>query len=193
MGTRWARKATAHAGASSTSPTKVTRARSSRWRTSRRPAVASLIRSGRPPSTGTAAIPSGASGRREPRQGQRHARAVRVVVDAPRVTLRIDGRWRRPWRCWRSFVVGAALLVAGCSSTTISSVSAASTGARANTPPGSTAGVSALKPIDQAALQATVDLTAKELLVPGAVVILRTPRGEFTVAYGTTRLGASAS
>ena len=40
---------------------------------------------------------------------------------------------------------------------------------------------SALKPIDQAALQAMVDTTAKELLIPGAVVRLRTPQGEFTV------------
>jgi D-alanyl-D-alanine carboxypeptidase len=87
-----------------------------------------------------------------------------------------------------SFVVGAALLIAGCSSTTTSSTSTASTGSRATTPPGS----SALKPIDQAALQATVDMTAQELLVPGAAVILRTPQGEFTVTYGTTMLGATA-
>src|SRR4030095_7356836 len=49
---------------------------------------------------------------------------------------------------------------------------------------------SALKPIDQAALQTIVDTTAKELLIPGAVVLLRTPQGEFTVSYGTTVLGA---
>jgi D-alanyl-D-alanine carboxypeptidase len=92
-----------------------------------------------------------------------------------------------------SVVAGAALLVAGCSTTTTSSTSTASTGARATTPPGSSAGSSALKPIDRAALQATVDLTAKELLVPGAVVILRTPQGEFTVTHGTTMLVATDS
>ena len=54
-----------------------------------------------------------------------------------------------------------------------------------------TKGASALNPIDQAALQAVVDATAKELLVPGAMVILSTPRGEFTVSYGTTTLGAT--
>jgi hypothetical protein len=48
------------------------------------------------------------------------------------------------------------------------------------------AGSTALKPINQDALQTMVDATAKELLVPGAVVFLRTPQGEFTVAYGTT-------
>ena len=36
-------------------------------------------------------------------------------------------------------------------------------------------------------------MTARELLVPGAVVILRTPQGEFTVTYGTTLLGATVS
>jgi CubicO group peptidase (beta-lactamase class C family) len=51
---------------------------------------------------------------------------------------------------------------------------------------------SALKPIDQAALQTMVDTTAKELMIPGAVVLLRTPQGEFTVSYGTTLLGANS-
>ena len=37
-----------------------------------------------------------------------------------------------------------------------------------------------------------VDTTAKELLIPGAVVLLRTPQGEFTVTYGTTLLGATS-
>ena len=73
-----------------------------------------------------------------------------------------------------SLLVGVALLIAACS------------------PPGSTAGSSALKPIDQAALQTMVDRTAKELLIPGAVVLLRTPQGEFTVTYGTTLLGATS-
>src|SRR5437868_15190240 len=72
-----------------------------------------------------------------------------------------------PMRADASLLVGVALLIAGCSR------------------PSS----SALKPIDQAALQTMVDTTAKELLVPGAVVLLRTPQREFTVTHGTTRLG----
>ncbi len=56
---------------------------------------------------------------------------------------------------------------------------------------GPTAGTSALKPIDQAALQTMVDNTARELLIPGAVILLRTPQGEFTVTYGTTLLGTT--
>jgi D-alanyl-D-alanine carboxypeptidase len=47
----------------------------------------------------------------------------------------------------------------------------------------------ALKPFDPVALQAAVDATAKELLLPGAMVLLRTPQGEFAYGYGTTELG----
>jgi D-alanyl-D-alanine carboxypeptidase len=73
-----------------------------------------------------------------------------------------------------SFLVGVAFLIAACSR------------------PGSTADSSALKPIDQAALQNMMDTTAKELLVPGAVLLLRTPQGEFKVTYGTTQLGTTS-
>ena len=36
-----------------------------------------------------------------------------------------------------------------------------------------------------------LNTTAKELLIPGAIILLRTPQGEFTVTYGTTQLGAT--
>ena len=75
-----------------------------------------------------------------------------------------------PIRANASLLVGVALLMAACSR------------------PVSTVGSSGLKPIDQAALQTMVDATTKELLVPGAVVLLRTPQGEFTAASGTTQL-----
>jgi D-alanyl-D-alanine carboxypeptidase len=78
-----------------------------------------------------------------------------------------------PGRAGVSLLVGVALLIAACSR------------------PVSPAGSSALKPINQAALQTMVDTTAKELLIPGAVVLLRTPQGEFTVSDGTTLLGAT--
>jgi D-alanyl-D-alanine carboxypeptidase len=63
------------------------------------------------------------------------------------------------------------------------------TTAPATTAPAAT-GPAGLKPIDRAALQAMVDATVQELLVPGVVVLLRTPQGEFTAASGTTELGA---
>src|SRR5881227_3895441 len=75
-----------------------------------------------------------------------------------------------PTRADASLLVGVALLIAACSR------------------PDSTASSSALKPIDQAALQSLVDTTIKELLIPGAVVLLRTPQGDFTAASGTTQL-----
>ena len=58
----------------------------------------------------------------------------------------------------------------------------------------STAGAttSGLKPVDQAALQVLVDTTIKDQLVPGAVVVLQTPQGDFTVASGTTERGVQS-
>ena len=79
-----------------------------------------------------------------------------------------------PIRAGASSLVGVALLIAACSR------------------PSSPADSSALKPIDQAALQNMVDTTAKELLVPGAVLLLRAPQGEFKVTYGTTQLGTTS-
>jgi CubicO group peptidase (beta-lactamase class C family) len=48
-----------------------------------------------------------------------------------------------------------------------------------------------LKPFDPVALQGTVEATAKELLLPGTMVLLRTPQGEFTFDYGATVLGGA--
>jgi D-alanyl-D-alanine carboxypeptidase len=75
-----------------------------------------------------------------------------------------------PTRADPRLLVGVALLIVACSR------------------PDSTADSSALKPIDRAALQSLVDTTIKELLIPGAVVVLRTPQGDFTAASGTTQL-----
>lgn len=47
----------------------------------------------------------------------------------------------------------------------------------------------ALRIIDPARFQAVVDVAADELLVPGVMVLLRTPQGEFTARVGTTELG----
>ena len=45
---------------------------------------------------------------------------------------------------------------------------------------------SALRQIDAAAMQGMVERLAKEMLVPGAIIILRTPAGNFTSTYGVT-------
>ncbi|MEU9302940.1 serine hydrolase domain-containing protein [Streptomyces sp. NPDC048269] len=63
--------------------------------------------------------------------------------------------------------------------------------ATATAPPSATRVPSALKPIDPAAFQATVDSAAKKLMVPGAVVLLRTPQGTFRAIVGTTERGTA--
>ncbi|MGW5852686.1 serine hydrolase domain-containing protein [Streptomyces sp. NPDC055254] len=85
----------------------------------------------------------------------------------------------------------AALLIAGCvlppgpaAASEAAPAPAATAGASAPVPPG-------LKPIDPAALRSAVERAAKELMVPGAVVLLRTPQGTFRTVVGTTELGAS--
>lgn len=47
----------------------------------------------------------------------------------------------------------------------------------------------ALKHIDKSALAAVLDATMRQLMVPGAVVLLQTPQGNFTFTPGTTVLG----
>ena len=76
-------------------------------------------------------------------------------------------------------------LVAGCSSTTEPTTASSTT-----TTATSAAPASALKTIDPNAFQAVVDAAATKLMVPGAMVLLRTPQGNFTAAVGTTELGA---
>jgi D-alanyl-D-alanine carboxypeptidase len=77
------------------------------------------------------------------------------------------------------------LLIAGCSSTTEPTTAPPTTTATSAAPQ-----ASALKPIDPKAFQAVVDEAAKKLMVPGAMVVLRTPQGTFTAPVGTTELGA---
>lgn len=56
-------------------------------------------------------------------------------------------------------------------------------------PSSSAAASPALKTVDPAALQTLVDQTIKDWLIPGAVVLVRTPQGDVTVGSGTTELG----
>ena len=92
-------------------------------------------------------------------------------------TLAGRSRWqRRGHRQIASILVGVGLLVAACSGEATPASDAPPAG-------------SGLKPIDPAALQAVVDKTIADLLIPGAVVLLRTPQGEFMAGSGTTELG----
>src|SRR5688500_15434562 len=48
-----------------------------------------------------------------------------------------------------------------------------------------------LKPIEPLALQGTVEAMGKELMLPGAMVLLHTPQGDFVFGYGSTELGVT--
>ncbi|WP_426977645.1 serine hydrolase domain-containing protein [Pseudarthrobacter sp. O4] len=50
----------------------------------------------------------------------------------------------------------------------------------------------ALLPLDKARLRETFETQADQLLVPGAVMFLRTPEGDFSLSYGVKRLGGSS-
>lgn len=50
-----------------------------------------------------------------------------------------------------------------------------------------------LRPIDPAGLRAVIDAAAAEMLLPGAMVLLRTPGGDFAYGYGATELGGAAA
>ena len=56
---------------------------------------------------------------------------------------------------------------------------------------GTVASAANLKSLDPAALRDTVEATAKELMLPGTMVLLRTPLGEFVFGYGATELGGT--
>ncbi len=79
-----------------------------------------------------------------------------------------------------------ALLIAGCSSTTEPTTRVLGPTTTATSAPKE----SALKTIDPKAFQAVVEAAADKLMVPGAMVLLRTPQGNFNAAVGTTELGA---
>ncbi|MBI2703902.1 MAG: beta-lactamase family protein [Actinobacteria bacterium] len=84
-------------------------------------------------------------------------------------------------------VVGGALLASACS-TGSQQTGATGTSGTSRTSPTS---VSSNITFDRAKLQATVETTAKELLSPAAVAIVKTPQGELRMAYGNTTYGGS--
>ncbi|MET4096391.1 serine hydrolase domain-containing protein [Arthrobacter sp. UYCu712] len=107
-------------------------------------------------------------------------------------------RTRRPRRpvaalCWAAAVLlpaGActpsgpapppATATASASATADASASAPASAASAS----ASAAAGALLPVDEAKLRETFEGQAKQLLVPGAVMLLRTPAGEVSFSYG---------
>ena len=105
-------------------------------------------------------------------------------------TTRPDGRPTTPRHRRLSIMATAtvlALIAAACSDDPNDTRSTATTsGASTAT---ATAPASGLRSIEPDALQALVDQSVEEDLIPGAVVLLRTPQGEFAAASGTTERG----
>jgi D-alanyl-D-alanine carboxypeptidase len=56
---------------------------------------------------------------------------------------------------------------------------------------GMAASATNLKPIEPLTLQNAVESTDKELLLPGAMVLLHTPQGNYAFGYGATELGGT--
>lgn len=80
------------------------------------------------------------------------------------------------------------MVVAGCSGQQTSETTASGGSAPATTT-ATAAASSALNTIDPKNFQGVVDDLAKELMVPGAMVLVRTPQGTFTAPTGTTEIG----
>jgi D-alanyl-D-alanine carboxypeptidase len=85
------------------------------------------------------------------------------------------------------FLACVAVLLSSCSFTnepTTALLTSATTTATSPAPKNS-----ALKTIDPQRFQAVVAAAADQLVVPGAMVLLRTPQGQYNAAVGTTELG----
>jgi len=80
--------------------------------------------------------------------------------------------------------VVVALVIAGCSSNESHETHESGTGTTTSTSAAASSTV-ALQKIDATALNDIVAGVAKDLQIPGAVAILKTPYGDFTVKYGT--------
>lgn len=98
---------------------------------------------------------------------------------------------RRRHRYLRAAALAAAvtLAVGACSSDSDDGSASSSTAGSGTSAAASATG---LLPIGNADLQSIVESTAKELMLPGVVVLLRTPTGNQTVTYGTTERGGGA-
>ena len=112
--------------------------------------------------------------------------AMRIVSQAAYVPStcneRVRSRRVRPMRI-AGLAACVALSIAGCSSTTEPTTASPATTTATSAPK-----ESALKTIDPKAFQAVVEAAADKLMVPGAMVLLRTPQGNFNAAVGTTEL-----
>lgn len=88
--------------------------------------------------------------------------------------------------------VVVALALAGCSSNESHDTHESGTGTTTSTTTGAASSTVALQKIDATTLNDIVAGVAKDLQIPGAVAILKTPDGDLTVEYGTGVRGQQA-
>lgn len=97
-----------------------------------------------------------------------------------------DRRRRRRSRDVAALAACTVLAIAGC--TSAESPGAATGSSAATTTATAAPSDGALKTIDPAAMRTAVESAAKDLMVPGAMVVVQTPQGTFDVSVGTTEL-----
>ncbi len=112
--------------------------------------------------------------------------------------IRLPDRRRRPARSFAALCCAAVALLpvsactpSGPNQSEVPASATATASATAGEAPAPAAGTptAALLPLDGTSLRATFEGQAKQLLVPGAVMLLRTPAGEFSFSYGVDSLG----
>ncbi len=99
---------------------------------------------------------------------------------------RVPRPTRRPAKARAAAIAGAVALsvfVGACSSSTNTTGGSGGSGTAKSS--------ATINPVDQAELESTVAELAREMMVPGAVVLLRTSDGTATVTYGTQTLNGS--
>ncbi|MEV8533834.1 serine hydrolase domain-containing protein [Streptomyces sp. NPDC051211] len=128
-------------------------------------------------------------------------RTIRADADTPDRTHRrrtgsapasASEGWRAARRRAAVLAPGAAVLIVVCGlppAAPVASAAPVAMASAADPTPSPTVPSAALKPIDPAALQSAVEQAAKKLMVPGTVVLLRTPQGTLSTVVGTTELG----
>ncbi|QJU53387.1 serine hydrolase domain-containing protein [Herbiconiux sp. KACC 21604] len=91
----------------------------------------------------------------------------------------------------RTIAAGSVLLAALSLTACTAQPTAAPTPNASSSPSDASAAAPTMGPIDEEALTALFEKTAAELGQPGAVMLLRSPAGEFTATYGVTSPGGS--
>jgi D-alanyl-D-alanine carboxypeptidase len=125
---------------------------------------------------------------------------ISVAGESTVTSRRHNHTWHVPSRLLIALGIAAAtaLAISGCTTTptqapTSSTGPPSVAGSTTGTTEGGKTGSPTLGGLDKARVQDTFRTLAKELLVPGAAMMLRTPQGDVRLTYGVTSAGGSTS